>query len=472
MKKFLLIVGLILTQQVLSQIPTNGLSVHFPFNGNVNDTSGNNYHATVANPTYAADRNGNASKAIQTGDLGSYALQHDYSAHVADFKTQSFSYGCWVKLDYFIPNQLPIVMNNGAVNDNFFRFSSDGTDAILQTGYRVNDPFSVQYRTLTVIDLQDYFLEWTHYMVTSDYDAANDTRIVKLFVNGQLHQTASYTFSESQILYNSTVNALGIGTNLNGAIDDFVYYTRAISADEVFAIYGECFTAEQIGSIELNGNVLALDGSTINADYQWVDCDDANAPISGATSPTFSPLASGNYAVVLTKNTCSYTSPCISYCVPLTTTVSLSGNTLTSLQNGTSYQWFDCDNGNAPISGATSQTFTPTVSGNYAVQVGDGSCSDLSDCQSVTISTAGLNNINGNQIQLFPNPANDFIQLTGLEAGNDIRILSLNGSVVAVIHAQSSESSISLSELENGVYFIHIYAGDKFVTAKKLSVIR
>jgi hypothetical protein len=52
---------------------------------------------------------------------------------------------------------------------------------------------------------------------------------------------------------------------------------------------------------------------------------------------------------------------------------------------GATYQWLDCDNGNAPIGGETGQTFAPTVSGNYAVEVTQNGCTDVSSCTSVTV---------------------------------------------------------------------------------------
>lgn len=150
----------------------------------------------------------------------------------------------------------------------------------------------------------------------------------------------------------------------------------------------------------------------------------------------------------------------------------LGSTTITANSTIGSYQWIDCSNGNAIISGATSQSFTPTVTGNYAVVIENGSCIDTSICQLVTIATSSLTELDGSQIQLYPNPANEIVYLTGLEAGHEMRILSLNGTMVSSTKDLSNETSLSVAQLENGVYFIHIYAGDKFVTAKKLSVIR
>lgn len=45
--------------------------------------------------------------------------------------------------------------------------------------------------------------------------------------------------------------------------------------------------------------------------YQWIDCDNANTPIAGATNQTFTPTANGNYAVILSTTGCADTSACI-----------------------------------------------------------------------------------------------------------------------------------------------------------------
>jgi hypothetical protein len=46
------------------------------------------------------------------------------------------------------------------------------------------------------------------------------------------------------------------------------------------------------------------------ADYQWLDCDNEYAVISDETSQSFTPAASGNYAVGIAKNGCTDTSMC------------------------------------------------------------------------------------------------------------------------------------------------------------------
>ncbi len=69
--------------------------------------------------------------------------------------------------------------------------------------------------------------------------------------------------------------------------------------------------------------------------------------------------------------------------------VTVNSDTLVSDQSGSNYQWIDCDNGNAPIAGANSQTFIAPSSGHYAVIVGYAGCEDTSACHNVT--TLGIN---------------------------------------------------------------------------------
>lgn len=50
-----------------------------------------------------------------------------------------------------------------------------------------------------------------------------------------------------------------------------------------------------------------------SAAYQWLDCNNNNAPIINETNQTFSPVASGIYAVEVTLNGCKDVSNCISF---------------------------------------------------------------------------------------------------------------------------------------------------------------
>jgi len=66
-------------------------------------------------------------------------------------------------------------------------------------------------------------------------------------------------------------------------------------------------------------------------------------------------------------------------------TLSTTNDTIWANMAGASYQWVDCDNGNASINGETNQYFTPTAAGNYAVVITMGGCSITSACVLIDI---------------------------------------------------------------------------------------
>ena len=61
-------------------------------------------------------------------------------------------------------------------------------------------------------------------------------------------------------------------------------------------------------SISATANTLTASPS--GASYQWLDCNNAYAPINGATGQSFTPTSTGNYAVHVSQNGCTDTSAC------------------------------------------------------------------------------------------------------------------------------------------------------------------
>ena|GEM_PF-4830125 len=65
-----------------------------------------------------------------------------------------------------------------------------------------------------------------------------------------------------------------------------------------------------------------------------------------------------------------------------------SDTSLTAIASDAELQWLDCDNDFAEIPDATSQVFQPQVTGNYAVEIIQESCTDTSDCHYVFVCTS------------------------------------------------------------------------------------
>ena len=133
------------------------------------------------------------------------------------------------------------------------------------------------------------------------------------------------------------------------------------------------------------------------------------------------------------------------------TNIQFSGNTLSTSISGASYQWLNCDNGNI-IPSETSQTFTPTSNGNYAVITSIGACVDTSICANVN--SLGLkNSITEEELKIYPNPATDNLMLEGLKGDEVYQILNGLGEIVQQ-GVVNKTASIDVKLLDRGIYFL------------------
>ncbi len=139
----------------------------------------------------------------------------------------------------------------------------------------------------------------------------------------------------------------------------------------------------------------------------------------------------------------------------------LISETITANATGSIYQWIDCNNGFAVIIGETSQSYTATANGNYAVEITQGICSDTSLC--VQITSVGIASIQKEGIAIYPNPMSNelIIEINGNTKNTDFEILNSIGQVVfkgnliekTVVQTSSFSPGIYLIKLENGKTF-------------------
>jgi hypothetical protein len=137
-------------------------------------------------------------------------------------------------------------------------------------------------------------------------------------------------------------------------------------------------------------------------------------------------------------------------------------NTLTASGGATSYQWLDCNNSNAPLAGATGQTFTATKNGSYAVRAVLDGCAAISACYPVTVSGISENNFE-TRLKLFPNPGQDefFIDLGESYSTVKIEVADLNGRVL-YSHTAANEQIIPMYfTAAPGVYFVSVQAKEQ-----------
>lgn len=149
------------------------------------------------------------------------------------------------------------------------------------------------------------------------------------------------------------------------------------------------------------------------------------------------------------------------------TGVTVSGVTITANQSGAgvTYQWINCNAGNAIIPGETGQSYTATINGNYAVIINNNGCIDTSACPPIT--TVGIDQLLlKEQMALSPNPASNEVQLTFGQLLPDARIevLGLNGQLLLHQRVQNSaQVMMDVSNLADGMYILRLIAEEQSV---------
>jgi len=94
LKLLFLIVIIVTSNSLQSQIPTNGLVGYWPFSGNANDSSGNNLNGTVNGAVLTEDRFGNSSSAFNFDGIDDYILVNDDD--LLSFPNNEFTFSFWV----------------------------------------------------------------------------------------------------------------------------------------------------------------------------------------------------------------------------------------------------------------------------------------------------------------------------------------------------------------------------------------
>jgi hypothetical protein len=136
----------------------------------------------------------------------------------------------------------------------------------------------------------------------------------------------------------------------------------------------------------------------------------------------------------------------------LNASVSVNQFQLTADSTGLTYQWINCAT-NSAIPGATSQSFTPTIDGDYAVVISNGNCSDSSVC--TTIAGLGLTNLSlKKNVELYPNPSNGWLEIKSDQLIGKVSIYNQLGALVLVNQIADFTKNLNIESLENGFYYI------------------
>ncbi|MDT8412560.1 MAG: T9SS type A sorting domain-containing protein [Vicingaceae bacterium] len=219
-------------------------------------------------------------------------------------------------------------------------------------------------------------------------------------------------------------------------------------------------TANASASSICNGDPVTLTGGGATS-YSW-----DNGVTDGVA---FNPTANTTYTVTGTDaNNCQNTATTTVTVTTVDATTTTTGTSIAANNNNATYQWVDCDNSNQPITGATSQSFTPTATGNYAVVVTENGCSETSACENIIIT--GINEVNANNnISLYPNPVRDVFTISSSNdlSGTVVKIVAITGqTLVEKTIISVNTATFDMSVYATGLYFVEINQNGNLNTLK------
>ena len=139
------------------------------------------------------------------------------------------------------------------------------------------------------------------------------------------------------------------------------------------------------------------------------------------------------------------------------TAVFRSGNTLEAQVAGAQYQWLNCETDFSLISGAIQQTFTPTNSGLYAVEIRENNCVDTSRCVEV-IGLSTEEALFNSEVLIFPNPTRGEwnLVINGTSGFYNIEVFNTLGAMIERFTVTEGTQTAHLLNPESGVYFVVI----------------
>jgi len=279
----------------LTTMPTTGVYFSYPFSGNANDISGSADNGTVQGAApLTTDRYGNANSAYSFNGSSQYISTAKATASPGP---QNFSISVWFKtttgggmLVGFGASQT----GQSTMYDRHIYMSNSG-----QLFYGIY-PNAVQTinTTATYIDGN-----WHHVVATTSTTSGSN-----LYVDGAL-QATDPTMTTSQVYgvngywrvgYDDLGGWSSEPTNyyFTGSLDDIAVYTSALTASQVYSVYGAGSSPVCLGS------TLSLQCNTVSgATYSWTGPGSFTSSSQNPTVTTSaSPANAGTYTCTITSS--------------------------------------------------------------------------------------------------------------------------------------------------------------------------
>lgn len=234
MKRILQLLILLNSLYIVSQDLNTDLLIHYPFNGDLNDMSGNGYDGTNFGATYATDRHGNENSAIYFDGIDDFISM----PNLAELKPNlPVSFSFWIKYDDLSSSNSDF-FNTSFEEDKssgvFFTLRSSTNSYSLAFGDGGDNYFASTRRTYNSNKVAE-INEWTHLVLV-----VNSSLDMKIYVNC-VDYGGTTSGSGGDLFYSTTSGNIGrhdrsvstLANYFKGTVDDFKYWKRTLSFQEV-----------------------------------------------------------------------------------------------------------------------------------------------------------------------------------------------------------------------------------------------
>lgn len=481
-----------------AQIPTNGLFAYYPFSGNANDMSGNNYNGTLHGPVLTTDRFGNLNSAYSFDGINDYI---DLNNYVSSFNIQQpVTVSFWIKTNTDTPQAIyslsgtstqgysDCIWVGGDISSTLTNELIDATHNTSVSDYYIAGYISAN-RALVINN------NWHHIV----YEFNNVSTVIYLD-NNLLILSCNYGTNNGHYgnIPSATLNLLGVryfngyGCYVNGALDDIRFYNRELSPTEITALFQEVPCAASVPHVNgvsiCGGGVTTLTASN-GINYIWYNSSGIQIA-SGQTYTTPFLMSSTTYYVTNFDGTCESLRDTVIVTInPLpVVSINLTSNFININANTISLTG-NPSGGSFSGNGVTGNSFNPTSAGlgtsivSYFYTDGNG-CSRTINNSVIVYDTTGtictdtiyisvtdtliidvLLSVNPpyniNTIKIYPNPTHDVVFINTGNYSNminySIKIENNIGQIVYQTFTNQQLFQINVNDFGGyGIYFVKI----------------
>lgn len=233
--------ALVFSLKVTSQDLSQGFLLNYAFDGNADDSSGNGFHGVNYRANYVEDRFGNEFSAIYFNGVDSYVdLPNNF-----DLKPElPVTFSFWIKYNdnsYEHSTVFNTSFEEDVNSGVYMNIQSSTSKYQISFGDGANFYSANSRRTFT----SDFIIDpnvWHHIVIV-----LNDALDMKIYVDC-FESEGSYSGNGGELSYSSLPGTIGrhdrslveAADYFKGALDDFRYWNRALTQDEVKMLCEEC----------------------------------------------------------------------------------------------------------------------------------------------------------------------------------------------------------------------------------------